>query len=52
MKYIASYYGYFDLLKRLEFTVEFLDIQNYHQLYPIPMNVLMMNPNIIRNPGY
>ena len=31
---------------------ELLDIQSYHQLYPIPLTELMMNPNITQNPGY
>jgi tetratricopeptide (TPR) repeat protein len=51
-KFIGSDYGYFSLLKRLGIAVELLDIQSYHQLYPIPLTELMMNPNITQNPGY
>ena len=50
--FIGPDYGYFNLLKRLGIAVELLDIQSYHQLYPIPQNELNLNPNIIQNPGY
>ena len=51
-KYIGSDYGYFALLKRLGIAVELLEIQSYQQLYPIPYQELVMNPNMTQNPGY
>lgn len=51
-KVIDADYGYFALLKRLGIAVELLAIQNYQQLYPLPQSELIMNPNLIQNPGY
>jgi len=51
-EFIGADYGYFDLLKRLGLAVELLQIIDYQQLYPIPIQELQLNPNIRQNPGY
>lgn len=49
---IATDYGYFALLKRLNLAVEMLNIEKYQQLYPIPAQEMNLNPNMTQNPGY
>ena len=51
-EFIGADYGYFDLLKRLGIAVELLQIMDYQQLYPIPIQEYNSNPNINQNPGY
>ncbi|MDD4191326.1 MAG: RagB/SusD family nutrient uptake outer membrane protein [Mangrovibacterium sp.] len=51
-KVIGADYGYFALLKRTGLAAELLKIQDYEQLYPIPMSELILNPNMTQNPGY
>ena len=52
LEHIGADFGYFDLLKRLDLAIELLDIEGYQQLYPIPFQELLKNPNIVQNPGY
>lgn len=49
---IASDYGYFALLKRLNLAVEILNIEKYQQLYPIPAREMDLNSSMTQNPGY
>lgn len=49
---IASDYGYFALLKRLDLAVEILNIEKYQELYPIPTREVDTNTNMTQNPGY
>lgn len=49
---IGPDYGYWALLKRLGLAVELLGIETYQQLFPIPLEELMLNPGMTQNPGY
>ena len=44
--------GYFAFLKRNGLAKTECDIQDYQLLFPLPMNELMVNPDIIQNAGY
>lgn len=43
---------YFFALKRLDKAKMVLNIESYKELFPIPMNDIMSNPNITQNEGY
>ena len=45
-------YGYWATLKRLGIARQKLRCEEYQLLLPIPDEALMLNPNLVQNPGY
>lgn len=45
-------YGYFALLKQMNLAESILKINKYETLYPIPINELINNSEMVQNPGY
>lgn len=44
--------GYFAYMKRCGLAQSELGLEQYQLLLPIPYSELMMNPNLVQNPGY
>lgn len=49
---LKGFGSYFSFLRRNNLAVEQLNIKDYQQLLPIPLQEIEANQNLIQNPGW